>query len=130
MDLQGVVRETLLRDVIRATHGGAAAQWRVLVVDQLTIRVVSKALHMHQLAQEKVLVVEQLEVGRSPHPALEAIYYLAPTEAGVAALTQDLLGGRYAAAHVYFSQPIPDRLFHLLAKSPACTSFATCVLPR
>ena len=123
MDLQGVVRETLLRDVIRATHGGAAAQWRVLVVDQLTIRVVSKALHMHQLAQEKVLVVEQLEVGRSPHPALEAIYYLAPTEAGVAALTQDLLGGRYAAAHVYFSQPIPDRLFHRLAESPACTKF-------
>jgi len=123
MDLQRVVRETLLRDVLRATHRGAAAQWRVLVVDQLTVRVVSAALHMHQLAQEKVLVVERVEVGRSEHPGLEAIYYLAPTEAAVDALIKDMLEGKYAAAHVYFSQPIPDRLFHRLAESPACTKF-------
>ena len=115
MDLQDVAGRAILRDVI---GGPDKSEWRVLVLDALTTGIVQACLQMHQLTKEKILTVESVEVERSPQPGKEAIYFLAPTESSVRALIKDFKAeAMYAGAHVFFSQPIPDRLFQAMAQS-------------
>jgi len=117
-----VVGNRILNDVIRHNQAPGKMDWRVLVVDKLSIRMVSSCTKMHQLSAEGVTIVETLEKAREPMPTMEAIYLITPTEESVNTLINDFKSSSkslYKAAHVYFTEAIPDTLFAMLSKSEA-----------
>ena len=66
-------------------------------------------------------VVETLEKTREPIPSMDAIYFLTPSEESVKMLIEDFSKSvtQYKAAHVYFTEAIPEHLFKTLSKSAA-----------
>jgi syntaxin-binding protein 1 len=71
-------------------------------------------------------VVEPLEKRRQPYPTLEAVYLMAPTADGIQRIIDDFTRGKfnpdgrlYAAAHLFFTSSLDDRLFFKLKSSPA-----------
>jgi len=138
MKLQKIVGDRIINDVIRATHMGKEPEWRVLVVDELTMKMVSASLQMYELAKEKIMMVESIEMFRTTYSDTEAVYFLTPTQASVEILLTDFKTStpKYKAAHVYFTQPIPDSLFRLMADSRAVLNFKSlkevnmCFVPK
>ena len=66
--------------------------------------------------------METIEKKREPLPAMEAIYLITPTENSVRELKNDFASQHrtmYRAAHVYFTEAIPEHLFKTLSKSAA-----------
>lgn len=124
-----------MKDVIRATvdqHNKQPGkiEWRVLVVDNLSMKMVSACTKMHELSKEGITIVETVEKKREPMPAMEAIYLITPTDSSVRGLLNDFASQNrttYKAAHVYFTEAIPDHLFKLLASSDASKSLKTLV---
>merc|ERR1712106_396261 len=130
MVLKTVVGNRILNDVIRHNQSAGKKDWRVLVVDKLSIRVVSSCTKMHQLSAEGVTIVETLEKARQPMPSMEAIYLLTPTEESVNTLISDFqssTSSTYKAAHVYFTEAIPDQLFKSLSRSGAAKKMKSLV---
>jgi len=130
LNLQTLASEAILRDVIRdagspTQEDGGDSEWRVLVLDALTLKIVSAALQPHQIYKEKILYFDSLEKeGRASKDDTEAIYFIAPSEASIKKLLSDMENkARFQAAHVFFSQPIPDPLFQLMAASKAVVKF-------
>ena len=130
LNLQKLASEAILRDVIRdarsPSQGGADdPEWRVLVLDALTLKIVSAALQPHQIYKEKILYIDSLEKeGRASKDDKEAIYFIAPSESSIKKLICDMENkAKFQAAHVFFTQPIPDRLFQLMAASKAVVKF-------
>ena len=90
-------------------------------------------------------VVETLEKKREPIPTMEAIYFLTPSgevnhtsinwdnmfspEESVKLLMEDFSKSitQYKAAHVYFTEAIPDHLFKILSKSAAAKHMKSLV---
>jgi len=100
------------------------------VVDKLSIKMVSSSIKMHQLSAEGVTIVETLEKARQPIPSMEAIYLLTPTEESVQNFINDFKSPNnclYKAAHVYFTEAIPDQLFKTLSKSGAAKEIKSLV---
>jgi len=100
------------------------------VVDKLSIKMVSSSIKMHQLSAEGVTIVETLEKARQPIPSMEAIYLLTPTEESVHNFINDFKSPNnslYKAAHVYFTEAIPDQLFKTLSKSGAAKEIKSLV---
>jgi len=94
----------------------------VLVADTMSMRMVSASTKMHELSAEGITIVEMVEKKREPMSAMEAIYLITPTESSVRALMEDFTSQnrmQYKAAHVYFTEAIPDHLFKLLSSSAA-----------
>jgi len=71
-----------------------------------------------ELTGEGVSLVENIMLGRQPQPHLDAVYFITPSLASVAALVADFSGGGgpgaatggkplYRKAHVFFSSPVP-----------------------
>jgi len=124
-----------MNDVIRATvrqHNKQAGkiEWRVLVVDDLSMRMVSACTKMHELSAEGITIVETVEKKREPMPAMEAIYLITPTVSSVRCLMGDFQSQnrtQYRAAHVYFTEALPERLFKDLASSGAVKFFKSFV---
>merc|ERR1719318_1945767 len=113
-----------MKDVIRATVESSKTpgkvEWRVLVVDNLSMKMVSACTKMHELSKEGITIVETIEKKREPMPAMEAIYLITPTETSVKGLLNDFQSQNrttYKAAHVYFTEAIPDRLFKLMKEA-------------
>merc|ERR1712106_109680 len=130
MVLKTVVGNRILNDVIRHNQSAGKKDWQVLVVDKLSIRVVSSCTKMHQLSAEGVTIVETLEKAREPMPTMEAIYLITPTEESVGTLINDFqssTSSTYKAAHVYFTEAIPDNLFKSLSKSEAAKKMKSLV---
>ena len=130
LNLQTLASEAILRDVIRDARsptqdGVEDTEWRVLVLDALTIKIVSAALQPHQIYKEKILYLDSLEKEvRASKDDKEAIYFIAPSEASIKKLISDMESkAKFQAAHVFFSQPIPDPLFQLMAASKAVVKF-------
>ena len=130
LNLQKLASEAILRDVIRdarspTEEGGDDPEWRVLVLDALTLKIVSASLQAHQIYKEKILYLDQLEKeGRASKEDKEAIYFIAPSEASIKMLISDMENkAKFRAAHVFFTQPIPDQLFQLMAASKAVVKF-------
>jgi len=130
MGLKTAVENRILNDVIRHNQGSGRKEWRVLVVDKLSIKMVSSSIKMHQLSAEGVTIVETLEKARQPIPSMEAIYLLTPTEESVQNFINDFKSPNnclYKAAHVYFTEAIPDQLFKTLSKSGAAKEIKSLV---
>merc|ERR1712212_217984 len=130
MGLKTAVENRILNDVIRHNQNTDRKDWRVLVVDKLSIKMVSSCIKMHQLSAEGVTIVETLEKARQPIHSMEAIYLITPTEESVNAFINDFKSsssGLYKAAHVYFTQAIPDPLFKTLSQSAAAKEIKSLV---
>jgi len=121
MVIKTIVANRLLSDVLRHNQNSGKVEWRVLVVDRLSIKILSTSIKMHQLNKEGITLVETLEKRREPIPTMEAIYFLTPTEESVKLLMEDFSKSvtQYKAAHVYFTEAIPEQLFRILSKSAA-----------
>ena len=118
MALKNVVGQKILDLVKAAKKPNGAPDWRVMIVDELSMRMVSACCKMHDLAQEGVTIVEDLFKRREPLPHLEAVYLVQPTERSVRALVADWSTPSrpmYRAAHIFFSEPCPDPVFNILA---------------
>merc|ERR1712013_177638 len=130
MGLKTAVENRILNDVIRHNQNTDKKEWRVLVVDKLSIKMVSSCIKMHQLSAEGVTIVETLEKARQPIHNMEDIYLLTPTEESVNAFINDFKSpssSLYKAAHVYFTEAIPDELFKTLSKSAAAKEIKSLV---
>eukprot|EP00090_Calanus_glacialis_P000909 TRINITY_DN10651_c0_g1_i1.p1 TRINITY_DN10651_c0_g1~~TRINITY_DN10651_c0_g1_i1.p1 ORF type:complete len:589 (-),score=226.51 TRINITY_DN10651_c0_g1_i1:212-1978(-) len=130
MVLKTGVGNRILNDVIRHNQTSGKMDWRVLVVDKLSIKMVSSCTKMHQLSAEGVTIVETLEKVRQPMANMEAIYLITPTEESVNTLINDFKSSTsslYKAAHVYFTEAIPDQLFKSLSKSEAAKKMKSLV---
>ncbi|KAJ8970087.1 hypothetical protein NQ317_018044 [Molorchus minor] len=110
MALKGQVGLKIMNEVIKykppkkngPTAGNAHnVEWRVLVVDQLSMR----------------MWWENILKPREPLRAMEAVYLITPSQKSVQALMNDFEDGKnmYKAAHVFFTEACPDPLFKELA---------------
>ena len=118
MALKTVVGQKILELVRASKKPNGAPDWRVLIVDELSMRMVSACCKMHDLAQEGITIVEDLGKRREPLPHLEAVYLIQPTERSVRAVVADWAipsKPTYRAAHIFFSEPCPDPVFNILA---------------
>jgi len=122
-----------MNDVIRATvlgHNKQAGklEWRVLVVDTLSMKMVSACTKMHELSAEGITIVETIEKRREPMPSMEAIYLIEPSENSVKSLLQDFTSMNrttYKAAHVYFTEACPEERFKEICNSMAAKKIRT-----
>ena len=114
--LQQIVRQRILKEVVGlrkdAPSYGGKLQWKVLIVDDLTLKVVSSCLTMAQLATEAVSNVEHMHKHREPNRLAEAIYFVAPNEKSVKAILEDIKFKFYSALHVLFTEECPKPLLN------------------
>ena len=127
-NLRRLCENRILREVIDAARRKAGRDsWLVLVVDPHTLRIVGNCMRMFDLMEQYVSVVENVLKQRQPLRALEAVYLLSPTEASVAAFLKDCGDGKsaplYRAAHLFFTQHVPDALFAQIKASERARAF-------
>ncbi|XP_046642631.1 protein ROP-like [Daphnia pulicaria] len=114
-----------MQDVIRsnrkASGTGGGTDWRILLVDQLSMRMVSACCKMHEIASEGITLVEDLNKKREPLPAMEPIYLITPCDSSVRGLMNDFLSpsrAKYKCAHVFFTEACAEELFNEVGKPP------------
>ncbi|CAK9811955.1 Protein ROP [Anthophora quadrimaculata] len=121
MALKAQVGQKIMNEVIlQKKTATCAAQWRILVVDQLAMRMVSACCKMHDISAQGITLVEDINKKREPLPTMEAIYLITPCNSSVQKLIEDFSNPTrttYKVAHVYFTEACPDELFKELCHS-------------
>lgn len=126
--LREVCRRRLLQEMVRlalpsssglAGPGSQERVYLVLVADALTLRMVTSVCQVHDLLAESVWGVQCIESTRRASPALDALYFIAPTVANVEQLVRDLLdrGPKYRGFHIFFSHKLRDELLQSMTRA-------------
>ncbi|GJJ76041.1 hypothetical protein EMPS_08400 [Entomortierella parvispora] len=104
-------------------------RYKIVVFDAKTNKIVLSACKMFDIMDRNVTLVEMLESKRQAYPSLEAVYLLTACQESVMRLIDDYAGetpgGKYKAAHIFFTAPLDDRLFKRLTQSPVSKHIKT-----
>ncbi|XP_058129496.1 protein ROP-like [Anopheles ziemanni] len=129
MALKQLVGQKILNEVIRSESNAEGTQWRIMIVDKLSLRMVSACTKMHEISAEGVTLVEDINKKREPLQSIDAIYLITPSEDSIRLLMRDfenLAKPMYKAAHVFFTEAIPDDLFDILRKGTVVKFMKSC----
>ena len=108
---RAATKRRILDDMLGKVTASGGGEWKVLIVDPVTMPVVSASCGMSDLTNEGVSLVENLAQGREPQRHLDAVYFISPSLTSLQALCADFADKDkerrlYARAHVFFSSPI------------------------
>ncbi|KAJ1547774.1 vacuolar sorting protein VPS33/slp1 [Nowakowskiella sp. JEL0078] len=113
-----LTRQRVLNDMIKSTQ--PVGRWKVIIVDPRSVRILNASCRMHEVLEENVTLVEDITKKRSPYHSIEAIYFITPTPENINILIDDFTRSpkpSYAAAHIYCTAALPDKLFGKLKNS-------------
>ncbi|MFS7913871.1 putative sec1-like protein [Helianthus anomalus] len=83
----------LLYEMIRsAKRPGSKSNWKVLIMDKVTLKIMSHSCKMSELTEEGVSLPEDINKRRQPLPEMDAVYFIQPTKENVVILLSDMAG--------------------------------------
>ncbi|KAJ9549845.1 hypothetical protein OSB04_022388, partial [Centaurea solstitialis] len=124
----------LLYEMLRsAKRPDSKSNWKVLIMDKVTVRIMSCSCKMADITDEGVSLVEDINKRRQPLPTMDAVYYVQPTKENVMMLVNDMAGRtplyrEYvkdhmpSIAYVYFSSSVPRELVNYIKKEQSLKS--------
>lgn len=114
-----ITRDRLLYEMLRtARRPDAKSNWKVLIMDKVTVKIMSCSCKMADITDEGVSLVEDINKRRQPLPTMDAVYYIQPTKENVVMLLSDMAGRTplYRDAYVFFSSSVPKDLVNYIKK--------------
>ena len=130
-DLKSIVKNKILDEVIgrrkSCSSEGGRLQWKVLILDDMTLKIISSCLTMSQLASEGVSSAEHIHKHREPNSLAEAIYFVTPNKQNVNDILDDIKCKNYRAFEIMFTETCPtSTLNHLFSRVKSPSLIKSC----